>query len=563
MADRTGRWLLLALVLGGCANPLASRPGDYGPAVAPQRLRAIRPAPLPAYARPDGATHDDQPAPPWPPPQPPERVELSIEQARVAALANNLNLRVRLIDPAIANATLSEEEARFEASFTLSALWSATDSPTASELESSQAQFGRLEPGVTIPLRTGGTASVSLPTTYTETDNEFATLDPAYSSDLELSLSQPLLRDAGRRNATSAIRIAAFDVQRTEAQTKLNIIAQLAETDRTYWRLYQARQELEVRQQEYELAVEQLQRAQRLEQAGQVAEIEVIRAQAGVAERLDAIIRAHNTVLVQQRRLKELLQLPGLDVGSATEIVPISRPDPVRYELDPAALAEAALAERMELLDAAIELLQNDERVRLSRHQLLPILNLTASYTINGLGGDLDDSLETLAENRFEDWSVGLNAEVPLGNQAARSRLRRAILTRLRALTSREALRVAIEREVHDAADTLAAGWQRILASRQSVILNTRALQAEQRQFEVGLSTSTDVLDAAARLANARSAEILAITDYQVAQIDLAVATGTLLGAARIQWEPADESAYRDIEARAGDYPDPFAPPGP
>ncbi len=84
------------------------------------------------------------------------------------------------------------------------------------------------------------------------------------------------------------------------------------------------------------------------------------------------------------------------------------------------------------------------------------------------------------------------------------------------------------------------AGWQRILAARQSVALNLRTLEAEQREFGVGDSTSTDVLDAAARLADAQSAEINAIVDYQVSQIDLAVATGSLLGAARVRWEPRD-----------------------
>jgi outer membrane protein TolC len=88
--------------------------------------------------------------------------------------------------------------------------------------------------------------------------------------------------------------------------------------------------------------------------------------------------------------------------------------------------------------------------------------------------------------------------------------------------------------------DVINEGWQRILAARQSVVLNTRALQAEQRAFEVGRSTSTDVLDAASRLAEAQLAEIRALAEYQVAQVDLAFATGTLLGAAKVEWTPVE-----------------------
>ena len=92
--------------------------------------------------------------------------------------------------------------------------------------------------------------------------------------------------------------------------------------------------------------------------------------------------------------------------------------------------------------------------------------------------------------------------------------------------------------EVLSAIDQLEANWQSILASRQNAILAGRLYDAEKRQFELGLRTSTDVLDQQARYANAQSAEIKALTEYQIAQIDLAYATGTLLGAAKVGWEP-------------------------
>ena len=49
---------------------------------------------------------------------------------------------------------------------------------------------------------------------------------------------------------------------------------------------------------------------------------------------------------------------------------------------------------------------------------------------------------------------------------------------------------------------------------------------------------NTDVLDAAFRLSDAQSREVRALADYQIAKVDLAFATGTLLGKAKLQWEP-------------------------
>ncbi len=88
--------------------------------------------------------------------------------------------------------------------------------------------------------------------------------------------------------------------------------------------------------------------------------------------------------------------------------------------------------------------------------------------------------------------------------------------------------------------DRLQQDWQRILAARQEVLLAAETLKAEQNQFDQGASTSTDVLDQATRLADAQLGEIRAVTDYQVTQVDLAFATGTLLGYDRVRWEPRD-----------------------
>lgn len=536
---REGRSRALAMLLvfaAGCSNPLASDKGDYPEAISLDRLRRIEPLTLPTR----GSVVEEDPAgvaarrfdgl---------ESVELTLEEVRLAALANNLDLRAALIEPALANESLSAEEAAFEALFTPRFNASRTDSPTSSELDDSQAETFSFDPAVTIPLRTGGSASVSLPMSRNETTNEFSTLNPAYTADLRFSVSHPLLRNAGRFATTYAIRVAAYDLQVSEAQAKLSVIGQIAGVERAYWRLYESREDLVVRQRQYELAAAQLERARRRVAAGAVAEIEVIRAESGVADSLEQIIIAQNQVLLRQRELKRRANIPGLGVDSAAMVVPRTTPDPVRYELHRAELLNAALANRMELLQEELRIAQAQAGIRLSENQAMPSLGLTAAYTVNGLGPEGREAFETLAENRFEDWSVGLAGEFPIGNEAALSRLRRAILTRLQRLVTRDGREQLVRQEVLDAAEAIDAGWQRLLAARQAVVMNARALDAEERQFGVGRSTSTDVLDASTRLADAQLSEIRALVDYQVAQTNLAEATGLIMGATRLRWEPA------------------------
>lgn len=532
-----GSLALLGMGCAGGANPFATVLSDYGERVDLDRLRSIAPIDPAGYRAADQSmpANAQEYLDRY---RGMERAELSVEEARAAALSHNLDLAVSLLDPTIAAQSVSEEEARWESTFNLAASASKNDSPTGSRLDSAQQDFARVEPSLDIPMRTGGTISVGLPMTRSETNNEFSTLNPAYTSDLELSLTHQLLRNAGRRANTNGLRIASYNSQIAGATTRLRVIQQLAAVDRQYWLVYGQRQALVVREEEYRVAQAQLERARRQFNAGAVAQIEVTRAESGLADRIDGIIRAQTNLITGQRELKRVINIPGLDVNSSTELVPTSQPEPARFEFDREALAASAVDRRMEMLELELRLLADASNIELARNQMLPLVTLQALYRLNGLGPDFGESIETTAENEFEDWSLGINASIPIGNEAASARLRQAILQRVQRLNSRSARSQLIRQEVFDAIDEVDAGWQRIMASRQSVILNQRSLEAEQRQFDVGSSTSTDVLNASAALAVARLAEIQALVDYQVAQVNLAAATGTLLGSARVRWEP-------------------------
>ena len=108
--------------------------------------------------------------------------------------------------------------------------------------------------------------------------------------------------------------------------------------------------QMEVRQQQYELALAQLERAERRVEAGSVAEIEVTRAESGVANSLEGIIIAETLVKRRQRDLKRIMQRDDLPMDGPTAIIITTAPDPVGLELDPVALAEAAVENRMEML---------------------------------------------------------------------------------------------------------------------------------------------------------------------------------------------------------------------
>lgn len=541
------------LLAAGCAhNPFLPNDDDYARRVAMERLRALPPANMDQYRSPVSVdtsklnTVLDSVREARERFEAMEKFDLALEQCRQSTIENNLDLKTALIEPALAAERVREEDAKFNAAFTLQANYTDAEFPTASRLNSSAFKQLQVQPGVRIPTRTGGNVVVDFVGNRQETNNEFSLLNPSYETDLRFTLSHSLLRNAGRRVNTAQIVIAGYNEQASEARTKLEAMQQVTNADRSYWRLYQSRASLDVRLQQFDVAKSQIDRAERRVRDGVAADIEVDRAKAGAAQRLEAIVLAQNDVLLRQRELKRVMHQPGLDIDTKVMVVPSSPPDPVQYVFDVRSLQQLALANRMELLELEVQLASDAVTIGVERNRTLPLVDMQFSYRLNGLGDNIGKSLETTAEYQNPDWTIGLNAEMPLNNEEARSRVRRALLTRMQRFATKESREQSIRSEVLNAADSLELGWQRILAARQAVISATRALESEQRQFDLGRSTSNDVLNSASNLGDAQIAEVQALTDYQLAQIDLAFATGTLLGAAKVEVEPAQSINLND-----------------
>ena len=469
----------------------------------------------------------------------PEELSLTLEECRALALRNNLAIRATLMEPTLVAEQVSQEKAKFESVFQSSMSYRKSDDPSYSTLEGNKENYWYGQFGLDTPLQTGGKVSLGLTDTRSKSDSGYWTMNPNYGSGLSFSLSQPLLRNAGSYVNRHSIRIVQYQKNIAEARVRSEVTGLIRTVDGYYWGLYALRKELEVRKSQYDLAEAQLEQTRRLVEQGQVAQVEIIRAEAGLAERLEAIIIAQNNVQLQERGLKRVINKAGLGLESPNHLIPASEPAPVKYAFDTQHMVQVAVENRMELLELEIQLAQDRSVMDYYRSQSLPAVSLSYGYDHSGLGPSRREAYELLTSHQYgTEHSFGLNMEIPLGNQAAKHRLREAVYQKSQRLATQASRKLMIKEEVLNAIDEVEAGWQRILASRHNAVTAGRQYEAEKRQFELGLRTNTEVLDAQASLANAQSSEIRALADYQIALEDLAYYTGTLLGAAQVEWEP-------------------------
>lgn len=462
-----------------------------------------------------------------------ESFALELDQARAVGLKNNLNLMARLIDPAISMRSIGIEKARFDATFSTAITWA--DNFKSGKLGG----FYDVQPGVSQILPGGTSVTVGgqgLSTSFSGGDSELR----AYSSGVNASVSQPVLKGFGPRITSAPIHIARMRNQISEVQTKLSVIRLLGDIEVAYWEVEAARQLLAIQEQQLGVGEQQLEIVEKLIDTGFVTRVERNRALSGLLARRENVVVARTTLRLRERELKRLLNLEDLPLDGATEIICATIWEPIQIKLDPGQLVSIAMSNRMELAAIQLELIVNDINEKLAKNNKLPALDLQLAYRREGQALNRSDSLDFAFNERrsVDDYTVGAVVSYPIGNRRARETYEQVKLERLRVLASERDQKQQIQKEILDTVDQLERDWERIIAARSASRASELTYTAEVDQFVRGLRTSTEVLEAASNWALAQTREIRAMADYSISKVFVALATGTMLGYSNVEWEP-------------------------
>ena len=421
----------------------------------------------------------------------------------------------------------------------------------APEIESLTAStsFSRLLP-------TGGTVSLFGGAGRSTTDSIFTVLSPAYSTDLGVSLRQPLLRNLTIDPAREAIRVAAADRSASEARLTRVVSDTIRDVDAAYWSLVAARRDVVSIESAVSLADKQLSETKSRIEAGSLGETEIAQPTAERERRKGDLALARQRVAQAENTLKFLVLGDPRDPSWSAEIVPADDPELTVSHPDVDKAVETAFAHRAEIAEAKARWARFEVQVEARRSDVKPRLDLVASYERNGLAGRLNPnatgfsglpvvvppalegswgrSYGTIADNEFPDASVGVSFAFPIGNRTARANLAIAKSALSQATLAVSAEEQQVQAEVRNATFALESARQRIEAARAARAAAETQLYAEQERFAVGISTNFLVLTRQNELTSARVTETSALTDYRKAATELARATGTLLAERRI-----------------------------
>jgi len=449
-----------------------------------------------------------------------EVLELPVDDAVRQALDSNLGLQLQRQDVESARGQLESAHGPFDTVVSAGADTGETrvkNTSVFSSRKTIQEETADWNAAVSKTFQTGTNVSVNWDNQRSKTNSPLTSLDPAYSSALQLNVEQPLLQGRGTERQTLGIRAAEHGVEGAEFQVDDQAAQLAANVKKAYWQLSLARQDIEVRKLSLELAGKLLDETQAKIDAGVLAPVDVYQPQAEVARREELLIRSQKTASDAEDALKALLNLE--DWSGEIRLVDTPRPGAPEPLME--AVVARALEIRKDIKAAEAQLAANRMLRERAEDAVLPSLSLVGGAGLSGLDKEYGGALSDFTNESYTRWNIGFRFSVPIENRGAHGEAVRTRSEEQKASLQLELLKQDVTVQARSAVRSVQTAGKALLASQKSALAFKKRLEAEQSRFEVGLSTANDVLQAQEEYAQALIGEKTALVGLENALADL------------------------------------------
>ncbi|QMV18470.1 TolC family protein [Granulicella sp. 5B5] len=385
-------------------------------------------------------------------------------------------------------------------------------------------------------------------------------LNPFHSPSTSVTLTQPLLRGFGRGVNLRYLRIASTDKKISRLVFEQQVMDTIYGTSRLYFDLVSLGENVRVKQESLRAATKLREDDENQEQQGTLAPIELTRARAlESAGRFDLIqaqgLYRQQEIILRNQLLREASPVFEAELGSFTEIVPtdsITVPQALDT-LDVPSLVQQALARRPDLAQAQLQVETGKINAEASRNNARPQLNLYGNVETRG---SAEQPFETLGsagtgipvtpqELGFGGakvstvYQAGLQLNLPVRNRVAESDAARDAVQLRQVQARTEKLAANVRQDVETAVVALQTAQAAYTAAEESLNFQSQLLDAERDKLTVGQSTEEAVLQNEAYVAQAKSTEIAARSNWIKARIQLDYALGDLLEKNHVELDDA------------------------
>lgn len=478
---------------------------------------------------------------------------VTLEDVIRLMLSNNLNISVDRLPPQINQFLIDTFLRPFDPTLHVTANGQRSTTVSTSQLSGapSLVQLGQsYDVGIGQTLKTGTSYGVDLLMNRNSSNNTFSLFNPSWVGQVRYSVSQHLLQNWGRLPNDHLIRVAQNNQRISESQFEQQLMDLVMQAQDTYWDYVFSLEDIKVKQHSLELAQKTLDNNRKEVEVGVLAPLDVVQAESQVATMQDALVVSTYTSQQTEDGLKKIISNrpdPGLVLAKLSPAEALRRPS-AEDTISISQAIQIALENRPEIKQARLALNNADIDTAFTRNQMLPVLDVNAAYTQNGLGGvqrirstlggntvtgiipgGLGDAFSQLFGFGYNSYSFGFNLQIPLSSKAARSDHDRAVAAGQMATVQVDATAQQIALEVRNAMNQVEMNRAHIQSAQKAREFAQQTLDAEQKKFDLGVSTLFFVLQDQTSLAVAETNEIQALVNYTKALVAFDRATGQTL----------------------------------
>jgi len=469
---------------------------------------------------------------------------LSMEDAVKMALENNLGVQAERMNPEIQSWALARATGAYAPSLISSFSRSSSAQPpndffsSGATVTTNGSTF--TQGGLQQALKWGGgNYTVTFDGSRGTTLGGVVVYPLSLKSDFNAVVNQPLLRnfkiDATRLNIGQTKlqqNITDLALQQRVTQTALNVRS-------AYYNLLGQIAGLQVAQESYDLSKRSLKDNQTRVEVGTMAKIDIVQAEAEVASNEEAVIVQEAAIQRAEDQVRALVMNPSQPGFWTMTFNPIDQATIAPRSIDVDAAVKNALDNRMDIQQLKRQIDQTDLTLKYAQNQKLPGIDLQARYGLVGQGGTRNqydpsglttdivgtsvrgfgDVLHDVLGNDFRTWSVAVNFSYPLGTSPADALSAQTRLQRKQFDTSLADLELSVTTAVRDAARQVNTNLKRVEATRKAADLAQQRLDAEQKRFTVGLSSTFELLQAQRDLSAANQRQLQATLDYNLSLV--------------------------------------------
>jgi outer membrane protein TolC len=428
--------------------------------------------------------------------------------------------------------------------------------------------------GIQQSFLTGSTVSLAYTQTRVAANNPLNDLNPNTSGAATLQFTQHILQGLGLAVNNRNIRVAKNNVRFSDLTFQQQVITTVAGVASLYWDLVSFVEDVKVKQMALDVAKRFYEDNKKQVEIGTLAPIEVVRAEANVAQAEQDLTNSDTVLLQQETIVKDALSRNGVaspSVASA-RVIPTDRlsvPEG-EYNTKLEELVELALAARPDLAQAKINVDNAKIGLSGSRSALLPTLDVQGTLTNNGLTGDVNNQtlygsqvphsvdayflggegnmLGQVFRRNFPNYSIGFQLSMPIRNRSAQADyIRDALTVRQTELSEQQAIK-SVRVNVQNAWIAVIQARARYKSVLKARVLQEQTLDAENKKYALGASTAFLVVQTQRDLATARANEVAALAAYSRSLVNLDLQTSQVL--TRYHVELAD--------AKTGKSPHPY-----